>query len=210
MQIKNLKAVTLVEVLVVLTIMGVVAALTIPGLTKHSQKTEYARLAQKGYATLEGAIDMAVAETGTEPDKWAYRSYGNQVLRNYLAKYISAISKDCLNLNALGCSYKYKSFKNHSNSAFIPSSYIIASDGIIIGGLPINSVSGGGISAYPVFYVDVNGKSEPNMEGVDLFFFSFGKYDADCSVTAENRQWKLCPILHAKNLMEDNWTITYW
>ena len=52
---------TLIEVLLVLTIFGTIAALTVPGLRKYSLNTEYAQMALKGYNTINGAIDSAIA-----------------------------------------------------------------------------------------------------------------------------------------------------
>ena len=203
MQIKKLKAVTLVELLVVLTILGVVAALTIPGLSKHSQRTEYAKLAQKGYVTLEGAIDLAVAETEKEPDEWSDNDMGSYMLRDYLAKHMVK-ARDCASTWTTGaCFSSYRSYKSESKSS--PSTRsVMLPDGIVIAGA---GRIGTGTAR---FYIDVNGANEPNMEGVDVFIFDFGKFNAKCVLDKTNGQWKLCPLEHAKNLMEDNWTITYW
>ena len=202
MQIKKLKAVTLVELLVVLTILGVVAALTIPGLSKHSQRTEYAKLAQKGYVTLEGAIDLAVAETEKEPDEWPDNDMGSYMLRDYLAKHMVK-ARDCASTWTTGkCFSSYRSYKSDSKSS--PSTRsVMLPDGIVIAGA---GRIGTGTAR---FYIDVNGTNEPNMEGVDVFIFSFGKFNGKCE-SSSTGQWKLCPLNHAKNLMEDNWTITYW
>lgn len=200
MQIKKIKAVTLVELLVVLTILGVVAALTIPGLSKHSQRTEYAKLAQKGYVALEGAIDMAVVETGKEPDEWTSANVGSFVIRDYIGKYfIKAI--DCSNTwsSNTACFSGYRNFKSENKTTPTVRAMLLP-DGIVIAGH----------GNLPRFYIDVNGSNEPNMEGVDVFIFNFGKYDSKCQASATSGKWKICPVDHAKNLMEDNWTITYW
>ena len=201
MQIKILKAVTLVELLVVLTILGVVAALTIPGLSKHSQRTEYAKLAQKGYVTLEGAIDLAVSKTGQEIDEWTRPDCASFLMRDYLDKqFIGA--KNCIsNWSSSGACFKgYRSFKSDTNNNPTVRAIMLA-DGIVI--------AGDGVGGRARFYIDVNGPNEPNMEGVDVFIFDFGKFNGKCE-SSSTGQWKLCPLNHAKNLMEDNWTITYW
>ena len=44
---KKLKAMTYVELALVLTIIGVIAAMTIPQLKKYSQRTDYEKRVQK-------------------------------------------------------------------------------------------------------------------------------------------------------------------
>lgn len=201
MQIKKLKAVTLVELLVVLTILGVVAALTIPGLSKHSQRTEYAKLAQKGYVTLEGAFDLAVAKTDTDIDDWSRPDCASFLMRDYLDKQFVGARNCISNYSSSNACFKgYRDFKSETKKA--PSvRAIMLADGIVIAG----DGKGGGAR----FYIDVNGSNEPNMEGVDVFIFDFGKFNGKCE-SSSSGQWKLCPLNHAKNLMENNWTITYW
>ena len=203
--LKKLTAVSLVEVLVVLSIMGVLAALTVPSLKKHSQKTEYARLAQKGYVELEHAIDLAVVETGEEPDEWNART-GQSLLNNYLGKhFISA--RNCLNGNSTdSCFVWYADFYGGTNSRQ-PFSAVMLADGISIAGS--GTIFSHGSVDLKRFIIDVNGPDAPNREGVDVFLFNYGKYDSKCEPTT-NGSWKLCPVGLAIQLVEDNWKITYW
>lgn len=200
--IKKLSAVTLVELLVVLTIMGIVAALTVPALKNHSQRTEYARLAQKGYIQLEQAFDAAVVKTGQEPDEWTRPDVASFLLRDYLGEHFVG-ARNCISKYSSSgeCFKGYRYFKSSTYSRPTVRSIMLA-DGIVIGG--------DGVGQRARFYIDVNGSSEPNMEGVDVFIFDFGKYDADCESKTNSGKWKLCPREHAQNLVEDNWNITYW
>ncbi len=201
MQIKFLKAVTLVELLVVLTILGVVAALTIPGLSKHAQKTEYAKLAQKGYIALEQGIDLIEINTGESISKIANKNVASLLISNYISKYhTSALYCNSLKTKT-ECFAGYREFKSESATTPTVRSMMLPS-GIVIAGKN---------SGPPArFYIDVNGLSEPNMEGVDVFIFDLDMFNAKCETDRTNGSYKLCPFGHAKNLMEDNWTITYW
>ena len=66
---KNLKnkkkGFTLSEVLIALTIIGVVAALTVPALIQRTQKQEYVSALQKAYSTLSQATQQIIAENGS-------------------------------------------------------------------------------------------------------------------------------------------------
>lgn len=200
MQIKKIAAMTLVEVLVVLTVIGVVTALTIPGLKRHSQKTEYAKLAQKGYIALEQGIDLIEINTGEPISENENKNVASMLIKEYLAKYhTSALYCNSLKTKT-ECFAGYRGFKSESATTPTVRSMMLPS-GIVIAGRN---------SAPARFYIDVNGTSEPNMEGVDVFIFDFGMFNAKCEKDSTNGSYKLCPVDHAKNLMEDNWTITYW
>jgi prepilin-type N-terminal cleavage/methylation domain-containing protein len=65
--IKTRKGFTLAEVLVTLTIIGVIAALTIPALLQGTNQAEYKTALKKAVATLNQAIVMGIAQTSTDP-----------------------------------------------------------------------------------------------------------------------------------------------
>ena len=205
-KMKKLAAVTLVELLAVLAIMGTVTALTLPGLKKHSQKTEYAALAQKGYVTLEQALEMASDEQGKEIGEINDSEVGKDggiLLQKYLKKHISYL-KDCTSSasNNSECSTNYTPFDGGSIISPEVRS-IIGLDGIVIAGRVADD------GQYS-FIIDVNADAPPNREGVDVFLFNYRKYNSNCVEDAYNGQWKLCPINKAKNLMEDGWKVTYY
>lgn len=197
-KMKKLAAVTLVELLAVLTIMGVVTALTLPGLKKHSQKSEYAALAQKGFVTLEHAIDMANAELDEEIG--TKQSSASFLMRGYIGKYFNG-AKNCIGeySSSNACFKGYTPFAGGNKITPYVRAIILA-DGVVIAGHG---------NAH-IFYIDVNADAPPNREGVDVFLFNYGKYNANCVEDETNGQWKLCPVNHAKNLMEDGWKINYY
>lgn len=206
-KMKKLAAVTLVELLLVLSIIGFVSALTLPGLKKHSQKSEYAALAKKGFVALDQSIDMASSdnekEIGDFYGKESGERPGSVLLQNYLKKYMNYV-KDCTGegANESECLVSYQPFKG--GETIVPSTRsVIMTDGIVIAGA---SATDGDFR----FIIDVNADNLPNREGYDVFLFNYAKYNPNCEVDEVNGQWKLCPVGHAKQLVEDGWRITYW
>ena len=60
-------AFTLAEVLLVLAIIGVIAAVTIPGIMQQSSEKKFAALAKKTVSTLQNAIDLKLATVPVGP-----------------------------------------------------------------------------------------------------------------------------------------------
>lgn len=201
---KKIKAVTLVELLLVLTIMGTITALTLPGLKKHSQKTENAKIAQHTYSILEQALDMAMYDATTPIDDWSDKYIGSYILRDRLMNYLVGV-KDCTATwnNTAGCFGSYRDFKSSTIRNPSVRSVILPSGAVIAGGGRDTKFN------YATFYIDVNNTNEPNMEGVDVFMFNFGTFDKNCNYSPSG-QWKLCPYGKAVSLVNDGWIIKYW
>ena len=88
------KAFTLAEVLITLTIIGVIAVLTIPNLMKKWEDQHTVSAVKEAYSIIDNAIKMAVYENGTF-DEWTWPTYdyGNrfisqdymgELLKNYM------------------------------------------------------------------------------------------------------------------------------
>ena len=60
-------AFTLAEVLLVLAIIGVIAAVTIPAIMQQSSEKKFSALAKKSLSTLQNAIDLKLATTPIGP-----------------------------------------------------------------------------------------------------------------------------------------------
>ena len=69
MKKKSLKAFTLAEVLITLSIIGVVAALTIPTLIQRTGNEEFVSRLMKVYSTLSQASEAVITEYGS-PKIW--------------------------------------------------------------------------------------------------------------------------------------------
>ncbi len=63
----KIKAFTLAEVLLTLSIIGVIAAVTIPALNSSNQNKKFLALAKKALVTLQGATDAKIQLTSSVP-----------------------------------------------------------------------------------------------------------------------------------------------
>lgn len=167
----NKKGFTLAEVLITLGIIGVVAALTIPGLiANHRKKVVEVRL-KKFYSTFMNAIEMSQSENG-DLSTWDYAPQNvgttssiekNEVFFNaYLFKYLQGIRKcaprECLDVTV---------DLDVSDSGDTYSRYVF-SDGSCFGIL-----TGGTTSSYVNIHgwYDYNCSGNPNKAGRDQFLF---------------------------------------
>lgn len=208
MQITKKSAMTLAEVLLVLVIIGTVSALTVPTLKKYSQRTENAKMALKGYNTLVGALDLAIANDEQDVDEWASNVSASFILKDYLKPYMSK-AQDCSGawVQQSSCFSGFRMFKGTALKKTSVRSMIMPD------GISISAVGGAGITEAPsnAFIIDINGPNEPNMEGVDVFIFLFGKYNTNCDAIDSNGQWKFCPGSDkTRQLVDDGWNIKYW
>ncbi len=193
---KKVKGFTLAEVLITLTIIGVVAALTIPNLIASYQKQQYVTQLKKVYTEISQAIKLMMADEGVNKltdsdilycDTSAGCDYNEAIqrLRNdFLKKYFKVI-KDCGAEKPSTCfADKYKSIDGSTeSSASCDCSVIIASGASICLFNISEKYRAGG------FVVDINGPKPPNIVGRDFFSFSY-YYDGslDESITPECRK----------------------
>lgn len=163
-------AFTLAEVLMVLGIIGVVAAITIPSLIRNYEDTAASVTLKKEVSTLQQAINMAKSQEGRIEDWYSGNDFheANVAVRNVLIKYLK-VAKNCE--FDLGCLPQYN-WLSTSYSGAVPDfdsdssiSKIILNDGtILFFGCSTDR-------ALCDFYIDVNGLKGPNRFGYDLFRF---------------------------------------
>ncbi len=173
-------AFTLVEVLITLTIIGVVAALTLPNIMKNIERKDLETAFKKSYSVISQAIAQMKAQEGAV---WAYynkvdnSSSNSTVLKNAMMPYFNVINK-CTpsNLCPPSNSLDYKNFSNNSDfgdtSLFTEKFY--TADGMLISptvyGSPNDNVA---------IWVDTNGwGKKPNRAGYDLFLFEIMQNDS--------------------------------
>ena len=190
------KAFTLAEVLVTLTIIGVVASMTIP--TLHQRNTEQATVnkVKKFYTTMAQSFQKAVVEYG-DVDTWGIA--GNTqadalIIYDYLIKDNFKIMKNCGFDNNGGCVYNgnYKFLNGSETGNYAKNTTwnyykLILNDGSSIW------VRGDATHLINVFF-DINGLNGPNQWGKDLFVLVVinGKLVPGGSFGYENEFSKQC------------------
>ena len=147
-------AFTLAETLVTLTIIGVIAAITIPNLISKYQKHTYVVGLKKAYSVLTNAFTMAVNEGDVTFKVGETEDDIKATIQRYLK-----IVKTCGTNNLSDCGVNnYPGY----GSIWASTSYI-TEDGIIY-----TSTSTG-------IFADVNGPKGPNKAGRDIFYFEIAQ-----------------------------------
>lgn len=185
---------TLAEVLITLSIIGIVASFTIPVLINDYQKTQYVTGFKKAYTEFNQALKQMASDNGCVDDlkctglfDWGQWDTGTDALGDELVKYFK-IAKNCRRVAGQGC-FPAQIVVNYDGS--LSNGYAdIADDSIAtykfmtVDGMSFgirNSVTncqyeGGGASSYMnqrcgYIIVDVNGLKGPNYIGRDIFGF---------------------------------------
>ncbi len=168
------KAFTLAEVLITLGIIGVIAALTIPGLITNYKKHVTATTLEKAVSTLNQAIRLSENENG-ELETWD-KSMTHEA---FIDKYINPYLKIMTYCNPITkCGYKSGEKWRYLNggrgnygtpnaAGRIP---VLAIDGIIYTFGFINNGSSPTADNDKIIIIDINNYRGPNQFGKDIFF----------------------------------------
>ena len=179
------KAFTMAEVLVTLIIIGVIAAMTIPGLQNSAQNREMVVSCKKAFSTLSNALALA-EQTNGPIRKWGLTdgsSYDD--FEEFFLPHLSTVA---LCNGTTGCfgEGKYKDYKNEAYDSLTEKGYgtpgvaAVLADGMSLSYDLQSSQNSStstevlGVNATApivVFAVDVNGAKNPNTIGEDVFFF---------------------------------------
>ena len=149
---KKKRAMSLAELLAVLTIIAVVAGLSLPSLKKYSSKSEFGPLALKAYVNIEQAIDNALL-TKSSMKSWDFSDTG-EFFTNYIKPNLKYNSTGSITIGA----------NNYST--------INTYDGMIV--YVSECVEDSGTCTVDV---DVNGNKGANSYGKDRFKFIVDKED---------------------------------
>ena len=168
---KHKKAFALAEVLVTLTIIGVVSAMTIPTLQqRHSEQATVNKI-KKFYTTMAQAYQKTIVENG-DVENWGITGNKKEdalIIYNYLIKDNFKIMRDCGFDNDGDCVYdgNYKFLSgaetgNYANNDDWNYYKLILNDGASVW-------FRGDDNVYVDVFYDINGPQPPNQWGKDLF-----------------------------------------
>ena len=168
---------TLSEVLITLGIIGIVAALTIPGLITKCKEMQYRVTYKKVYSSLNQAMKYAQEDDGIDLTLSAKRINGVMRTNNigeifkYISRYYKATTT-CFDNNADKCWVCEK-----GEAGYIPNG---APDWLGCNKRSYSFVDANGVAYYlysnsefPIL-IDVNGNRKPNQLGRDRFVMKFG------------------------------------
>lgn len=178
------KAFTLAEVLITLGIIGIVAAMTLPTLVQKNQKQVAATRLKQTYSQLYFALNRAQAEYGdmknwsvndnngsTVPDVEDRLGLVKKFAETYFVPYLKYTGKsDVYSLRERGYS-AYKTKDGRGYRALDDKLYIVELTNGVTLFFYYNGNGTTGKMSYPLIYVDINGKTKPNILGRDFFLF---------------------------------------
>lgn len=218
---------TIVETLIVLTTIGIVAALVIPGMVTNTQKQRLVAALQKSNAALASVVYHAQARNLRMED-WNYSADSETFATSYIMPFVNA-AKSC-GADGDDCFAKKYTYRDGSDAASaISEDYYKAT---LSDGSAIAIKSGGCTDSNPSicasFIVDTNGTDGPNQWGKDVFEFqilgglhaivpegTFSSYNADTKRWEFSEPEKITQDCIAKGtscaakIISDGWEINY-
>jgi len=176
-------AFTLAEVLITLAIVGIVAAITIPGIVANHQKRALEAQFAKAYRTVHQVVNLATAQHG-EMGSWDWGEEGVKLTREdadafvkkYILPYLNAVKFCPTDKSTTGCfSDAMYTWLDGSNARRISDDtrpQILLADGTSIS-IYMQSCHVNESGTCLDWQVDINGGKKPNRVGRDYFVFSF-------------------------------------
>ena len=220
----NKAAFTLAEVLITLGIIGVVAALTIPGLIAKFHQIQFETAFKKEYSMFQNAMNLITEE---ENLLLCYTHYPKGT-----SSY-ATVSDDCKQLEKnLVQALKLSEYKSGNK---LISKYASKSKVLANGGKTVNnacSYEGLGVfnsyvaldgtiynfkfNNFPVLIIDVNGERGPNKWGYDVFFMVLSNHkdkllltDEYCSIVEKGGQLPRNILKNKKTTTSSDFTIRW-
>ena len=157
------QAFTLSEVLITLSIIGIVAALTVPNMVNNYQKEAQAIQIRKAVNEMTNAVDLLMTEEGKTKFSQTSVFTGKQPdgSPGSLTNFIKSHFKVAAEYNAFAS--KYKSISGAHSPFACDGSQFLLSNGV---GLCVKTSNN-----QLHVYVDTNGQDKPNISGRDLFAY---------------------------------------
>ena len=213
------KAFTLTEILITLSIIGVIAALTIPAVLKGYRERVYSSQLKKTVAQIENAAKAIM----TDEHAQSFYETSASMKRNdedlsvgapYFLRNYFKVARDCVGASVTNCGAKedsYKSIKGASIPHFGYGDCILTVNGAAICMWNAEEVANTSLG------VDINGSDAPNIVGIDTFVFYFKNngfledIDTDVSKCGVNQnEWNhIVDYAHGcfKRVLDNNWKI---
>ena len=178
-------AFTLAEVLITLGIIGIVAAMTIPGMIVKHQKQVAAKRLEQTYSILSQALVRSQADygdmstwgisvsTAIDPDNENQHSDLIADFLKHLVPYLQLSSEPVYKADITKFGYQNpyhtKNGKTYTFSKKVCLVELANGVSLFVG------INGNGTTVYtlPTIYVDINGKQGPNVIGRDMYLFTF-------------------------------------
>ncbi len=165
--IKREKAFTLSELLITMSIVGVIAVLTVPNVMKNIFKDSYYSKALATQEIMSKAINqMLVDERLTDLEDSSLLTNKEKFFTEYIK-----ITKNCNNspTDCMATLYKTPTETKNVEALFGATDryYTIFANGASVAALTGGEIPEGGV----YFLVDANGKAAPNVFGVDTYMF---------------------------------------
>lgn len=156
----KIKGFTLAEVLIVLTILGVIAALTMPALNTNIQKQQAGPALMRAISTLETANALVANE----------REFYNfaESCRNYLNDCFEPFVKEKIGAASFNERIEYENLGNPGMALETFSNGYVTKNGFVYY-IPSVDLNDSGIMR---IFVDINGNKRPNVIGKDLFYLT--------------------------------------
>ncbi|MFR1672505.1 MAG: type II secretion system protein [Candidatus Gastranaerophilaceae bacterium] len=210
-------AFTLSEVLITLTIIGVIAALTISALVNKVNETKNVAALKKIYTVLN-QVTMFVVLDKSSPNYWGLDEYSPELAYSYYKPYFKVV-RECS--NQTGCwkyPTKFLSGKVYMRRAQFYQYMFTLVDGmnILMNIYPkevIASEFGVNVAKDSVvFVVDVNGDSPPNQIGRDIFAFVLNGKEIVPSGrdNSYNCNRAASGLTCTARIISDGWKVTYY
>lgn len=214
-------AFTLAEVLITLGVIGIVAAMTLPGLIAKYEKKVLANQAKVFYSQFSQAYNAAIAKHG-DPGSWTQSKYQSATMADERMKLIFNEMKGQTCYVAYGADgwigsdnkksqpcktvERYVKSLNPNTSGFtsyfisnygsgIRNEIILPSGAIVSANAHVDSNTSTSDYAVSGLWVDVNGLKKPNQIGKDIHFFvvvyRYGKISSG-SCFGHNMEYTVC------------------
>jgi prepilin-type N-terminal cleavage/methylation domain-containing protein len=157
-------AFTLAEVLIVIAVVGVVSALTIPTLIKNYQQKQTIIRLKKVYSVLNQAVRESQQDNG-DSDDWDFSLSDEEVMNKYFAPYIK-ISK------VKGTSYSYTDLAGGEHTSIMGVYRFTNVLYALPDGAYVARIWAWAFGERNHLLVDINGGAGPNHMGRDVFAFT--------------------------------------